>query len=396
MRASVITNTIPLPEERLAIEEAVLDAIGERPEHEAWRVRIDEPFDRPDYIIDIEGPSFRWRRSFFGPLEQTEEFISAEVKRAIAGTAKLTLVPLHFVSPMATFDEPVSVLGSVTIENITDLLSSQDLEPWKEQIAPRSYKRLSSARMALVHRFSSKEVVGRPEEDSTALLFKVFTLLRILRPTREEFFFVQANEGPEGKADVVRVSEPPQVPLNLPVSELLNQFHRNDFNKLKLALPSFLDALQAAPEGVQRAVRLFNVGYQGINDSVIQIITWVIGIEAIFNSIEPNSQSELISRIGECIGADTDLYAESAMSSYFENSPRTVREMISDLFELRNRLVHGLWVPSSMEHKAGHGTPGGQSTYADCLREAAFHILRLSLRNTLLGPETNPMSRAAH
>jgi hypothetical protein len=377
-----------LPDERFAIQEAVLEAIGDRPEHEAWNVRIDEPFDRPDYIIDIEGPSFQWRRAFFGPVEQTGEFIAAEIRRALAGTPKLTVLPLRLVHPDISFIEPFLVWRSVTIENVENLLSSENLKPWREHIAPHSYKRLTSARVALVHRFSSKEAIGRIEDDSNALLFKIFTLLRLIRPTREEFFFVQADIRNDGRADVFRVSEPPPIPLNLPVSELINLFRLSDFERLKAETADFLDALKAAPNGLRRAIGFFNVGYQGINESVIQIITWVMGIEAIFNSDGLlRNQRELIDQIEQCVGADTDLYAESAMSSYFGNSPRTVRELISELFELRNRLVHGLWVPSSLEQKTGHGTPGGQPVpYADVLREAAFHILRLSIRNMLLNP----------
>ena len=83
MAILVSTNTIADPNRRKQIQEAVLNGIGPRSESEAWRLRIFEPQTGPEYVIKIEGPSdFKWDRTFFGPEEQTPEFIRAEVAKA--------------------------------------------------------------------------------------------------------------------------------------------------------------------------------------------------------------------------------------------------------------------------------------------------------------------------
>lgn len=82
MAVSVLANTIAMPDRRAAVEKAVVEGIGDRP-GEDWRVRIIEPQDRPDYIVTIEGHNnFRWKRDFFGPDEQTPEFIRKAVMEA--------------------------------------------------------------------------------------------------------------------------------------------------------------------------------------------------------------------------------------------------------------------------------------------------------------------------
>ena len=82
MAVSVFCNTIAMPGRRQAVERAVLQGIGQRPGN--WVISIFEPQPSPEYIVSIEGPDgFAWKRAFFGPVEQTPEFIQTEVARAV-------------------------------------------------------------------------------------------------------------------------------------------------------------------------------------------------------------------------------------------------------------------------------------------------------------------------
>ncbi|HXJ93160.1 MAG TPA: hypothetical protein VMT20_09800 [Terriglobia bacterium] len=95
MAVKVFCNTIALPTYRDSVRGAVLEGIGERPPNEDWMISIFEPQDRPDYIVKIEGPNnFRWERDFFGPTEQTPEFIKHSVKEAIAKPAPVNYEPV--------------------------------------------------------------------------------------------------------------------------------------------------------------------------------------------------------------------------------------------------------------------------------------------------------------
>jgi hypothetical protein len=81
LNAVVLTNTIADPNQRKSIQDAVLDGIG----HRGLTIKIFEPALSPEYVIRIEGAGgFRWERTFFGPVEQTPEFVLQEVRKATA------------------------------------------------------------------------------------------------------------------------------------------------------------------------------------------------------------------------------------------------------------------------------------------------------------------------
>jgi hypothetical protein len=83
MNAIVLTNTIPLPDVRKQVQEAVLRGIGQRIDHERWTVKIFAPADRAGYVIRIQGPNrFTWEHDFEGPGEETPAFIEAAVREA--------------------------------------------------------------------------------------------------------------------------------------------------------------------------------------------------------------------------------------------------------------------------------------------------------------------------
>ena len=82
MDLSVFCNTIAMPDRRQVVECAVLQGIGQAPGN--WVISIFEPQRSPEYIVSIERPDgFAWKRAFFGPVEQTPEFIQTEVARAV-------------------------------------------------------------------------------------------------------------------------------------------------------------------------------------------------------------------------------------------------------------------------------------------------------------------------
>jgi hypothetical protein len=95
MPVEVLYNRIALRTYHDSIQKAVLEGIGERPPGENWTVSIFEPADRPDYIIGIEGPNnFRWERDFFGPTEQTPEFIKNAVQDATSRPSPTSYEPV--------------------------------------------------------------------------------------------------------------------------------------------------------------------------------------------------------------------------------------------------------------------------------------------------------------
>ncbi len=84
-----VENYIANPALGKPIERAVLKAIGARGGAGSWVVKIYEPARGPTpmkWVVSIDGPGgFSLEREFFGPNEQTPEFVHGEVERALTG-----------------------------------------------------------------------------------------------------------------------------------------------------------------------------------------------------------------------------------------------------------------------------------------------------------------------
>ncbi len=61
---------------------------------------------------------------------------------------------------------------------------------------------------------------------------------------------------------------------------------------------------------------------------------------------EPCPPGIIKSRILAGIGAETDIYSGLG-DSYYRPPHQSVAQVIDDIFEFRNRLVHGAWAPSA-------------------------------------------------
>ncbi|MGC9945269.1 MAG: hypothetical protein ABSF64_02635 [Bryobacteraceae bacterium] len=78
-----VSNNLPDPAARVALQEAVLDALGAR--NGDWRVQIHENQDSPSWHITIWGPNdFHWTREFFGIEEQNSLNAYAFIRQTIA------------------------------------------------------------------------------------------------------------------------------------------------------------------------------------------------------------------------------------------------------------------------------------------------------------------------
>jgi len=243
--------------------------------------------------------------------------------------------------------------------------------------------------LALVHRFYGSFGTGREEEESKNLLQKLFIGLRIVKPTRLPFSVIQYRLTPTG-VDVFSFTHP-QDPLmmNLPESEVLNHLDVRDLELLRTVAPTFLHLIDKGPSNLRRTIRYYETGYSNIHEPELQFVVWMMGIEALFsNGDEPSRPEQIKQRIIDTIGQETDIYKDFKNRDLYAPDPLRVSEVLDSMFEMRNRLVHGSWVPADWFHKTIRQSISSQSlTLADILREAASFILRNGLLRTVLAEQ---------
>lgn len=83
MNATILTNTIPLPDVRESVQEAIFRVISEYRTRDPWTAKIFAPADRAGYVIRINGPrGFIWERYVEGPNEQDASSIERMLREA--------------------------------------------------------------------------------------------------------------------------------------------------------------------------------------------------------------------------------------------------------------------------------------------------------------------------
>jgi hypothetical protein len=289
--------------------------------------------------------------------------------------SKVTIVPLDWVQE--TLRVPVSLIDSVAIDDTKGSLKPEHFELWREHISKRDRDEMSATRIALLHRFSSRDHIGKDEQQSSDLMYKIFVALRIVKPTRTRFSAIQYKILNDGKIDVFSVTHPSVVAINAPDSESLNRVGTNDVVALQRILPAFLYATKNGPDHMQRAIRYHEAAYSQIHDPVIQFLTWVMGIEAVVARKDLLMRREpLLRRISELLDTRESIYQNSALNEFQKLPDLTIGAVLSDMFALRNRIAHGRGWDERTTEIVRTTLSGEKLNYASILAEAAPVVLR--------------------
>jgi len=290
---------------------------------------------------------------------------------------KMTIVPLHYCEPGLNL--PIGLGTDLTVESVEGFLRPEHFDLWRDYVPKKEREELSSARIGIVHRFSSAQLIGEPEADSQDRVFKAFVFLRLIRPTRQRFSNIQLRVSEGGQPDIFGFGSPAAVSPNVPNLQVFNTFHQVHLERLVGLLPKFLHFASPRHLYQTRAVRFFEAGYSQINDPLLQFITWAIGVESLLSEDKaPVSQRDLIRKIEEQIGPETDIYSEAEIETFPRTPvPLLVREVLPDIFELQNHAFHGVHWPSSFDERTTNSPATNEAVhYVDVLREAVSFVLR--------------------
>jgi hypothetical protein len=297
-------------------------------------------------------------------------------------TQKLTIAPIAQFSADLTVKKPIPILEQrgITLENLEGRLEARHFSSWGQYLSREDQNLLRSVRVGLIHTFISGEHLGWPEKNSEDLLHEVFVCLRIVKPTRAVFSPIQARLLGE-ELELFSFTRPHRWRSNTPESEALNVVAEPDIETLRSLLPQFLRLRSEGPSFFRRAVRFYEEGYSDIHDSVLQVIAWTIGIEAM--CLEDGKwlpgrgsvPAQVAARIGDRGGA-----AAWGELSKDERPKASFGALLADLFNLRDQIVHGSWIPEAWKTKFGRRSlDGSPLSYADLLRETAAAALRTLL-----------------
>jgi hypothetical protein len=289
---------------------------------------------------------------------------------------KMTILPLHYCD--WNLHVPIKLADDLTVENVEGLLQPENFELWRDYITKKDRDELASTKVGIVHRFFSEEHLGKPEADSQDRIYKAFVLLRLIRPTRLNYSHIQLTVR-DHQPDVFNVAHPPLLTPNAPYLQMFNFLHDQHLHQLAELLPNFLKFAASAPWHLTRSTRFFEAGYSQITDPLLQFVIWNIGIASFFSEDkEPLTDSALRHRIEQSVGAETDIFSESEIALFpTKPTPLPVKNLLLDMFEMRNCVVHGVRVPPRFDELTTNNPATGEAVhYVDVLREGVSFILR--------------------
>jgi hypothetical protein len=296
---------------------------------------------------------------------------------------KATIVPLHYCGFDLKRDGEYRIFEGVSIRSLEGILSPDNFKLWREYLSEREREGLATVRMGILNNFQSSGHLGREENDSQELLHRIFVCLRLIKPTRNSYSTIQFKWVEKDKADVFSFTHPKDQLLNLPHAEVLNVIRPEDLEMLRKLAPPFLRIQEKGPAHLRRAIRFYEEGYSDIQDAVLQIIVWVIGIRnALSERNEPVSRDKLLAGIDKHVGFGSNIYQDSWLGDPdYKETPykleRTVGNSINDLLTLYDRFVGGTWIPPDWENRpTRRESTGEEVSYADSMREVASFILR--------------------
>jgi hypothetical protein len=308
------------------------------------------------------------------------KFLRANEVKVPDLSKKATLVPVSHCDWQLP-KETVLLTSELTFENVEGLLQPNDFDLWQSYVSEEERKKLSGTRFALMHRFMSPGHVGKEESDSQDLIYRAFICLRLIKPTKDDYSYVQFRILENKKVDVFSFSRENKLPLNLPESELFNQINHSDLVSLRSLIGPFLANVDAGPINFRRSLRHYFLAYSEVRDPVVQLLILSMCIEQFYAGDEgPLSLDELLARIHGYIGLDSNIYENSDIEVVLPNTePVIIKNTIRDLFQLRNKLIHGQWVPANWLEITRVSAIPEYGNYADLLRSTASFVARKSL-----------------
>jgi hypothetical protein len=277
---------------------------------------------------------------------------------------------------------PVEI-DAVKAEFIQGLFQSEAFSLWSHYVANNTLEFITGANVGLVHRYSTEYGIGKSDEDSKDLLYKLFVCMRLVKPTRIPFSVVQYRDTKKG-IDIISFMPPVDAgTLNLPNSEILNRITMGDLTQLRKLWPAFRKVRDCGPGHLRRATRYYETGYASLKEPDLQFLAWMMGIEALYSDGDvPRPGKVIKERLLESIGRKADIYQD--VEAPYRPEPIEVQRILDEMFQLRNRLVHGAWAPVPWLQKIiRKDISGAAVALPDVLREAASFILRTGLKKTL-------------
>lgn len=294
---------------------------------------------------------------------------------------------------------PFDVTENVSIEAVWQRFRDHAFDLGKERLGTGILEELERVRYALVHRYEADEQSSR---DSEILIRQIAACLRLIRPMRQSALLMRGEVRDDGTFDVTGYDVPPLHLIEVPDVQKLFKLRDQDADHLRDYAPAFLQGMRGQFWKFRMAVQFHDLGHFQALDWKARYLLWCSAIESIYTSHSSEHKGSLVapSRIKWFLGENTSIYPPGDIPSLLQDPHLTIRQVVHDLYKMRNFIAHGDKVPDSFfQDVLRHGI-NGDVVKAEVLMEAASFIVRTSLlkilRDGLLNHFANAVAADAY
>jgi|GEM_PF-1777082 len=303
----------------------------------------------------------------------------------------VTIVPLYGISSAWDFEPfdisklPFEIMPNVQLADVSRWMEALDFSLWQgDFISKKEIDKFKSCKFALKHEYETTyHAKDIPEKESQELLHKIFLGLRIIRPTRASYYYLTGSIKEDNTIDITGFQNPERsVPV--PHKEVLNRLRLKDLEMLAAICSELLRVYELKTRNVKWAIRNLEIGYASPHFDVKHLL-WVTGLDGLFTSRERKHRGSnvAIARIENFLGSDYSIHEKDNYEYIEEFIDIKLKDVLVDVYELRNYFAHGEYVPDEWLKKDSRKHLTESLTYADVLLESASSALRGALLKIL-------------
>ncbi len=284
---------------------------------------------------------------------------------------------------------PAEILPGVTVENIRESLRKDEFEHFRGHLAKRDVEALRAVNSVIICRYET-DLYGQGKQEAEATVRNIAACLMLIRPTDQRVGYVHGEIRSDNTLRINGFDTPPD-DVNVPLVQKLFAVRNSDLQRLQRVASDFIRGMNGEFWKFKVPVVLYESGHFGHHYWKGRFALWCSALDAIyttqpeFDKAQPYEHSGSVvakARIRWFLGEGTPIYAPGDIQTVDEQPNITVGDVLDDLYELRNSVVHGDKTPDKffVEKRIADGQ---SVNWGDVIHEALSFIVRASLLKIL-------------
>ncbi len=309
--------------------------------------------------------------------------------------SKLSLYPIYAVGndwdefPLDTRVLPFKLLSDLVVEDVSNLFNENTFKWVEREMGKYDLEDLRSFRYAIVHRYTTTQPQGGPDDvDSEKLVREVAACLRLIRPMRQRALFMQGELNDETGFNPQHFDHPIHL-MEVPEVQKLWHLRNADLELLRELTQAFVTVMNGDEWKIRMAVQFHEGGHWQHLYWKPRFSLWMAGIEALYTTRDSDHNGRLVTveRVKHLLGATTNIYEPGDLQSFLPQANIYIGDVLDEMYKLRNYVVHGERVPDRYNEVRRAGV-NGHVNLLSVLIEATSFVLRKSvikiLKNNLV------------